>query len=346
MTRTRSHQAQAQSQQAQAQWLEHRLPHWRRLERHLAEQRDSRREEPSEALELLELFRGLARDVALARGVAPGGRITRYLETLLIRAHEIVYRRPHRFWQELTGLYRDEVPALMQRLGGAIAATTALFILCIMAGWLLVHANPELATLFASPKMIDQVQAGKLWTDDLLNILPSALLAFSIVTNNVTVTLFAFALGTFYGLGTLYIIALNGLMLGGVFAFTGHYGLDGRLFEFVVAHGVVELSVICLAGAAGIQLGEALVRPGSRSRRAAFQDAVAQAGKLLTACIPFLIGAGIIEGYVSPDPVFSLPVRIGLGVGYGVLFWLTLFGKVGFRRKNPFNADAGNYTKL
>ena len=88
--------------------------------------------------------------------------------------------------------------------------------------------------------MIDKVQGGVLWTDNLLNIMPSALLSVSIFTNNIVVTLTAVSLGVLYGLGTIYIMGLNGLMLGGIFAFTAQYGMAGRLFEFVTSHGFVD----------------------------------------------------------------------------------------------------------
>jgi uncharacterized membrane protein SpoIIM required for sporulation len=144
------------------------------------------------------------------------------------------------------------------------------------------------------------------------------------MTNNITVSIFAFSLGAFYGLGTLYIISLNGLMLGGVFAFTARYGLDDELFRFVIAHGVVELSVICIAGAMGLKLGEALLRPGSMTRPEAFRHATTAAGKVLLVALPFLVVAGLIEGYISPDPQFDMAFRATVGLVSGVVFWLLL----------------------
>ena len=108
----------------------------------------------------------------------------------------------------------------------------------------------------------------------------------------------------------------------------GPRGGSPGLPPFVVAHGVVELSVICLAGAAGIQLGEALVRPGLKTRMAAFRDAVRQAAKLLPLVALFLVGAGIIEGYVSPNDSYPLVVRVIVGVGYGILLWAVLSGRI------------------
>ena len=129
--------------------------------------------------------------------------------------------------------------------------------------------------MFADAKLIATVERGELWTDGLLNVTPSAVLSVSILTNNVVVSFFAFCSGVVFGLGTFYLIGLNGISLGAIFAFTGQHGLAGRLFDFVIAHGCVELSCICIAGAAGAYLGEALIRPGELTRSEAFRVAAA-----------------------------------------------------------------------
>lgn len=309
-------------------WMRSRAGEWRDLSQMLDEQADNRKQDLASVRRLVHGFRGLARDLSLARSVLPDSRVARYLEALFLRAHDAIYRRPQALWPSLKHMYLYEVPAATRNLRGSIMATAALFILAGIAGWLLVYFNPELESLFASQAMIEHVQRGELWTDDLLNIVPSSILSFQIMTNNIAVSLFAFSLGALYGIGTLYIIGLNGLMLGGIFAFTAHYGMAERLFNFVIAHGVVELSVIVLAGAAGIQLGEALIRPGSRTRVAAFEHAVREAGKLLMLVVPALVGAGLIEGYVSPDDSFSQALRVVIGLCYGFLVWTALTGRL------------------
>ncbi|MGB5517211.1 MAG: stage II sporulation protein M, partial [Gammaproteobacteria bacterium] len=269
-------------------------------------------------------FRTLVSDLSLARTTIPGSRIHQWLETLFLRGHQLIYRAPGNTLLRWRDIFAFESPALIRQMANLLLSTIALFISSILCGWLLIRAYPDLTPLFASAEMINRVQAGELWTDGLLNIMPSSLLSLSLMTNNITVSIFAFSLGAFYGLGTLYIISLNGLMLGGVFAFTGQHGLDDELFEFVIAHGVVELSVICIAGAMGLKLGEALLRPGSMTRQQAFRKATTDAGKVLLVALPFLVLAGLIEGYISPDPQFSLSFRIAVGGISGTLFWLLL----------------------
>ena len=316
-------------------WLRRRVPGWQRLGELLNQQRDRAGESYAEVVELVDRFRSLGRDLSLARDLMPGSSLCRELENLFLKAHESVFRRPSQLKAQLVELFRDEVPRVFHDMRTAIWITVILFLGTGLLGWLLVSFNPELASLFASEKMIEEVQRGELWTDGLLNIVPSSVLSVQIMANNIMVSLFAFALGALYGLGTIYIIALNGFMLGGIFAFTAKYDLAGRLFNFVVAHGVVELSVICLAGAAGIQLGNALVHPGLKTRMDAFRDAVKQAATLLPVVIVFLVGAGIIEGYISPNDSYPLVVRVVIGVAYGILLWTVLSGRIWAWNRQP-----------
>lgn len=319
--------------QALAHWLNARKHHWENLENAL--KRPVRRPglEMSDARELLSGYRSSLSDLSLSRRVNGKTMITHYLENLVLKAHEEIYRPSNHPLDRLLDLAHREVPRLMRELKTAIFSSLALFVLSIVAGWFLIGNFPDLISLIASPQMIDQVQQGELWTDGLLNIAPSSITSARIAANNIAVTLFAFALGAFYGVGTLYILGVNGFMLGGIFAFTAEYQLAGRLFAFILAHGVVELSIIIIAGAMGLQLGEALIRPGARYRLQAFQEASVNAGKILLVATPFLIFAGLIEGFVSPDPDFDMLQRTVIGCCSGTIFWLImLFGVPGRSR--------------
>jgi uncharacterized membrane protein SpoIIM required for sporulation len=279
-----------------------------------------------EAARALEAYGAVARDLAIARRLAPRSRARDFLEDTYARLHAEIHRPALRPLGALRQLLRDELPATMRWLRPYLAWVTVLFVGATLAGAWLVTAYPGLVPLFASEEMIATVERGELWTDSLLNVMPSSVLSVQILTNNVVVALFAWVLGFLFGLGTLYIIGLNGMMLGGVFAFTAQHGLDGRLFEFVVAHGVVELSCICLAGAAGAAVGDAIARPRLASRAASFAAAARRSGRLLVAVTLLLVGCGLIEGYVSPDPLMPLPTRLVVGFGYFALMVALLRG--------------------
>jgi uncharacterized membrane protein SpoIIM required for sporulation len=179
-------------------------------------------------------------------------------------------------------------------------------------------------------------------TEDIVNVAPSSVISVSILANNITVSIVAFVLGVFFGLGTFYIIAMNGFMLGGIFAFTHQHGMSGELLEFVLAHGLVELSVICIAGAAGMMLGESLIRPTHATRRESFRHAAGKTSKVLLLCALLLIVCGFIEGYVSPDPDYPMINRVVIGFGWWIVMWAALSGRLfGGGKKTSLQDEQG-----
>ena len=220
-----------------------------------------------------------------------------------------------------------------------LLAVTLLFVISGVTGFWLIYTYPDLIAMFADPRLISTVERGELWTDGLLNVTPSAVLSVSILTNNIVVSFFAFCSGVIFGLGTFYLIGMNGLSLGAIFAFTGQHGLAGRLFDFVIAHGCVELSCICIAGAAGAFVGEALIRPGELTRSEAFRIAAREGVRVLVAVTVLLFICGFIEGFVSPDPEIPRWARVTIGVGYW-LFMISflrgyVFGRSRVRQPAP-----------
>lgn len=322
-----------------ANWIERRTSSWQDTEASLEALEDRKPVSTDQALTAMRQYPELARDLALARRAAPNSTLTRHLQRLYSRLHRVIFRKPSSLRRVLIRTFSRDAAQAADRIRLHIASVTFGFVLAGFAGWWLVSTYPELATLFASEEMIEKVQGGELWTDNLLNIMPSALLSVSIFTNNIVVTLTAVSLGVLYGLGTLYIMGLNGLMLGGIFAFTAQHGLAGRLFEFVTAHGFVELSVIAIGGAIGFYIGECIARPGHQGRIESFRRAVSEMSPLIVVCVVFLVGAGLIEGYISPDDRFPLSMRLSIGLAYWLLLALVLTGPLFRRGDFPSAAD-------
>jgi uncharacterized membrane protein SpoIIM required for sporulation len=117
-------------------------------------------------------------------------------------------------------------------------------------------------------------------------------------------------------------------MLGAAFAFVHQHGLARALFEFIIAHGPVELSVICIAGATGVALGESIIRPTLASRRDSFQACAHRVAPVLQLCAVLLVGCGLIEGFISPDPRFPLASRVTIGLGYWLIMWALMSGRL------------------
>jgi uncharacterized membrane protein SpoIIM required for sporulation len=308
--------------------LTRRVPLWKEADARARRLARGRTDDAADAVHMADDYRLLAHDLARARTLIPDTRTREYLEGAYARAHATLHRGAWRPGSALLGLFRDEIPAVVRWLAPYIVWSTVILLLMVLAGYALVRRYPELIALFASPDLIASVERGELWTQGLLNIVPSSVLSVQILANNIVVSLFAYCAGFLFGLGTLYILGLNGLMLGAVFAFVSQHHLGGPLLEFIVAHGCVELSVMCLSAAAGAAVGEALVRPTHASRIESFRIAALRSGKLLIACALLLVGAGFIEGFVSPDPAFPLWSRVTIGVLYWLLMVALLSGRL------------------
>jgi len=284
-----------------------------------------RRSDVDDALAAVDDYRNLARELGAARAQSTtlASPALEHLEATYAELHGSIQRPARRFWLILWSVFRDQVPAAMYTIRWHVLAVTMLFVISAVAGFTLIYSYPDLIAMSASPQLIATVERGELWTDSMLSVTPSAVISVNILTNNIVVSLFAFCSGIIFGLGTFYIVGLNGFSLGAIFALTAQHGLAGRLFDFVVAHGCVELSCICISGAAGSYLGEALIRPGAHTRSEAFRLATREGIRILVSVTLLLLICGFIEGYISP--VLEIPrwARVTIGVGYW-LFMVSL----------------------
>lgn len=321
------------------EWLRTRVAGWATLGNRLDKIQGGSRIGVVAALDVATEYRRIGHDLSLAQQMGAPASTTRYLSQLYAGLHQALTQPASRPWQDLLSTIRTDVPESIYALRHRIIWIMLLFLAAGFGGWILLSVNPQLIGLVASQGMIDDVESGRLWTDGLLSVTPPAALSASIFTNNIVVALTACCLGALYGLGTFYMIAFNGFMLGAMFSFVGRHQMAARLFEFIVAHGIVELSTIVVAGAAGVSLGEALIRPGLQSRRSAFEAAARRSAGVLLVCVVFLVGAGVIEGYVSPNPTFPLSSRIVIGTAYMFLFVAVITGAAWRRAPSPTTAS-------
>jgi uncharacterized membrane protein SpoIIM required for sporulation len=117
----------------------------------------------------------------------------------------------------------------------------------------------------------------------------------------------------------MWILVLNGLVLGGILGLTSYHGIGFELGTFVIAHGVIELSVIAIAGGTGLMMGWSVLRPGLVSRRDSLIVVARKAVKVLVGCLPLLVVAGIIEGFISPAEGIPWQMKWAIGIVSGIL---------------------------
>lgn len=260
---------------------------------------DPRRLDAHEIEALSRRYRQIVADLALARRDFPSHDVVAYLNGLAARAYPLVYRSPAGSWRRIAGFFCEQFPAVYRASGWFVLAAFLLFSLPALAGFLLVLADPTLGEQVLPPALTRLVRDGILWTD-----IPAAqrpLAASTIATNNLQVAILAFAGGILLGTLTVYVLVLNGLLFGAIFGYTRVYGLDSSLAALVSPHGYLELTVVFIAGGAGLRLAWAIVHPGLLARRDRLVQAGREAVTLLVGAAPILLLAGLIEAFVSPS---------------------------------------------
>jgi uncharacterized membrane protein SpoIIM required for sporulation len=167
--------------------------------------------------------------------------------------------------------------------------------------------------------LIPYMEEKDLWTKIPVEERPYA--STFIMTNNIRVAILAFAGGMVAGLFTVYALIYNGLMVGGVVGLATHYRVGFELLTFMIGHGVIELSVIFMAGGTGLQIAWAMLHPGLLRRRDALALAGRRAVRLLIGCVALLVVAGTIEGFISPNEQIPWLIKWLIGIASGIMLY-------------------------
>jgi uncharacterized membrane protein SpoIIM required for sporulation len=304
-----------------SRWIAKRKAHWERLEALLVRGRGGVAAlSHHELQELALLYRQTAADLAAAREDAANLRLAAYLNQLLGRAHNLVYAVRRGRSRGILAFYTQTFPLIFRRTWRYTAAATALFAIGALGGIVLSISDPGFQRFVLGGQMIDTIDRREMWTHSIVSIKPLA--SSAILTNNLSVAFSAFALGMSAGLGTIYIMLFNGLMIGVIGTACHRAGMSLPLWSFVAPHGALELPAIFIAGGAGLLLARGILAPGLLPRRDAIAESGAAAIRLLLGVIPLLIVAGVIEGFVSPTP---LGPAVKFVIGAALLILLLLY---------------------
>lgn len=301
-------------------WLEKRKSHWTRLEDLLdfASRHGLRTLTREDLRDLGLLYRQTAADLAAVREDPTSVHFARYLNQLLTRAHNTIYAAERSRPLAALLFFRDTFPAVFRRNLTCCLLAFAVFAGAGLVGAALCYQDQEFETKVLGPDMVETIRRKQMWTHSVLAIKPVA--SSFIMTNNLSVSFLTFALGITAGLGTLYMMALNGLMLGVIGMACALSGMSLSLWSFVAPHGVLELPAVFIAGGAGLRIAQGLLFPGLWPRRQALAAAGGEAVKLVLGCIPLLVVAGVVEAFVSPT---ALPIPLKFAMA-GALFVLLL----------------------
>jgi uncharacterized membrane protein SpoIIM required for sporulation len=308
-----------------AYWLQKRQDHWNRMELLL----DQCRRQGLRSLTRLELqelgllYRQAAADLSALREDPSGKSYARSLNLLLSRAHNTIYSGRKSSAKGILHFYRYTYPRVFRRNLGLINTAFLLFVAGAIIGTLLSLTRPDFMRFLLGPGMMDTIERHQMWTDSVVRIKPLA--SSFIMTNNISVTLTTLAYGLTAGVGTIYMLVFNGVMIGvvGTACWLGNMSLP--LWSFVAPHGVLELPAIFIAGGGGLRIAQGLLFPGLLSRRDSLAKAGGEAIRLFLGTIPMLIIAGLIEGFVSPSLTIRWQMKFALAAAIGTVFFSYLF---------------------
>jgi uncharacterized membrane protein SpoIIM required for sporulation len=288
-------------------WLKKRQAYWARLDSLLGEIKRHGLHSlgRNELRELGLLYRQTATDLAAVRGDSSSVQQARYLNQLLGRAHNQLYAGQKKTVGGVFRFFCDEYPLVFRRFLPYTLTAAAIFALGALAGTFLTLSNPDFMREVLGPHMVSTIEQHKMWTDSIVSVKPQE--SSHIMTNNMTVSFLTFAAGITAGIGTLYLLFFNGVILGVISVACGLNQMSVPLWSFVAPHGVLELPAIFIAGGAGLQVAQALLFPGPISRRDSLASGGSEAVRLLVGVIPMLVVAGTVEAFFSPS---SVPVPL------------------------------------
>ncbi|HEX5092586.1 MAG TPA: stage II sporulation protein M [Burkholderiales bacterium] len=270
-------------------------------------------------------YRRLCQHLALARERQYSPDLVDRLNLLALRGHRALYANRGRQSRRLADFLLASFPALVRAEWRVVGTAALLFfgplalLVAVLQGW------PEFVHYLLDPRQLANFREMYDPANTRLGMREAdthvAMFGFYI-WNNVRIGFQTFAGGMLAGLGSVWFLAANGVMIGAVAGYLTQIGFSGTFWSFVAGHSSLELLAIVLSGAAGLRLGMAVIRPGARSRRAALVLASRPAVRLMYGAALMFGAAAFVEAFWSP--LTGVPRE--LKIGAGIAGWALLLG--------------------
>jgi uncharacterized membrane protein SpoIIM required for sporulation len=264
--------------------------------------------------ELAERFIELTDDLSYARTFYPASKTVQYLNGLASTFHLRIYANRKEKKGRFTAFWREELPLIMARRRRHLGYAFVLFMIFVMIGVLSARLDDEFVRLILGDNYVDMTREniekgdpfGVYKSQDPLSMF------LSIAFNNIFVACRVFVMGLIGGVGTVFALFQNGVMLGSFEYYFFSRGIGPESILVVFIHGTLEISAIIVAGAAGMVLGAGILFPGTYSRRQSTVMAARDGLKMLVGLMPVFLLAAFFEGYVTRHT--GMPVWLSLSI--------------------------------
>ncbi|MFV8226072.1 stage II sporulation protein M [Christiangramia aquimixticola] len=275
------------------------------------------------------IYVDLSDDLSYSRTFYPQSNTSKYLNGITSAAHQKIFKSKKESGNRFISFFTEDFPlefykyqkqlllsflifALFSLIGAYSAATDGAFVRSILGD---AYVNMTLENIANNDPMAVYKKASEL--DMFLGI----------TINNIRVSLMAFVFGVLAGVGTVFLLMQNAVMLGSFQYFFFEQGLLWESARTIWIHGTIEISVIIIAGCAGLVVGKSILFPGTFSRLKSFTMGIKQGLKIVISTVPFFIIAGFLEGFVTritgmPDWLAILIISISLAL---ILFYYVYY---------------------
>jgi uncharacterized membrane protein SpoIIM required for sporulation len=279
--------------------------------------RSVRRLPPDELDELIRLYQRVSAHLSHARATFGVAGLTHRLTRLVADANGVIYGKRARTIRTVTTFVADTFPAAVWRSRRFVAVAALLTFLPALAtgAWL---ARSDRAVEASAPEVVREAYLEEDF-EAYYSSEPAAQFATEVTVNNIQVSLLAFALGIFFCVGTAYVLIFNGANVGLAAGLFHAAGEAPKFWGLILPHGLLELSAVVVAGAAGLRLGWAIIAPGDRTRTEALAEEGRRSVVIVIGLTVAFIVAGLIEGFVTGSDL-GTPVRVGIGVAVEAAF--------------------------
>ena len=319
------------------QFLNRRRPNWTRLEILLqrVEQEGLQRLSPAEVREFGILYRRTSSDLVTARARTANAEVLEYLNDLVARGYAQVYRSRRFRFQDILTFVRVDFPRLFRYAGRYVALAGVLFFAGALFGWEMNRRDPSGAYYMLPAGFVKQIpglrEKWKKESGHSMGFSEMSIMSSFIMTHNIAIGFGAFATGALLGIGPLYGMVQNGLMLGILGESMSRPGTAVTFWSLILPHGILEITAIFIMGGAGFLVASAVLAPGNRTRRDALIERGRPAVLLALGGGAMLVVAGIIEGFITP-PAFIPPVAKLL---FAALTFIGLIAYFGLGGRGP-----------
>ena len=279
--------------------------------------------------ELSELYIEVTDDLSYARTFFQGSNTLKYLNGLSGLAHQKIYKTKKESRRRLLTFFTEEFPREFYQHQKQLLIAFLIFVLFVVIGAYSSAVAPDFVRSVLGDSYVETTLEN-IDNNDPMAIYKDANqvdMFMGITLNNIKVALFAFALGILLGIGTIYIVMQNAIMLGSFQYFFYQKDLLWESASTIWIHGTLEISAIIVASCAGLVLAKGLLFPGTYSRLQSFVRSFKSGLKIVLSTVPIFIVAGALEGFVTrytgmPDWLSILIIAVSLAF---IIFYYVIY---------------------